>query len=359
MAQANEELVNELTHIKQKAQESFERKEQEEQAQPNKKYRVRPIIILLTEEDGVAFTWFMRNKEKLYALGYRQINLEMNCDTTISYLRKSKEAFIKSQREFNATSQHFKTPEDLAMAFIQKNLTKHDAIVELVNCLECILQDKSWNYRFIDIKHKKMFFPDGTFRLPLEQLKPMREKSFATAISESSDQCQGGTITFIGNRHFTTYEKIKEINPNCAASAVFVDISALCHIKVPHNPKLEEYIKSSRMPTYKQCRKTYGDKVKACLPPKSFLTLDYSNRDPNMIQMLDTLFMKFIDPTVQKLAIAEAAAAGPGAAQQEAPVLQFTAASSSRAQSESSVASDLASSSSSSSSLSSLQPGSM
>lgn len=148
---------------------------------PNKlpeEQRLAPIVFLITEEDGAAFEWIIRNNNMLRELGYKHINLEQNSDESIDSL-SNKLALVENYRQTILLKPEKKALDEETNRWYGA-LKNYHFLLGMDNLLKNLANE--WTISFIDIASTEMFKQPGQSSeliAPLEALKPKREKNFA------------------------------------------------------------------------------------------------------------------------------------------------------------------------------------
>lgn len=252
------------------------------------KYKLRPIIILVTEEDNAAFDWLLRNKDKLYELGYRTINFEQSYDTTLEFVTLGGKCAREAYKKFIETS--FSNETHFSQVWHALGIKNFHFVDGCTSAVEQVSQDKRWSFQFVDIKFATIM----KHHSKVGDLKLSREKRFSDKISYSSDQFNGGSITILGNNHAKVYEKIKSINPICADASLFITMEKYCLLENQNASSfsLLNEINQDRRLNYGKNTSNRKKYLASYLPAGKYLPVDFS--DPKQTEMLDKLILKKI-----------------------------------------------------------------
>lgn len=162
MASNTKEIVSNTEELKKKLDKAKQEGDND--------YKVRPLVILITEQDDAAFSWFLRNKDTLYNMGYRTLNLEHPCDADFSKVFKQQKALdviegnLKSQKFDDINTFTLKWKQYLFRLPFQKSF---------IACINNLKHDKKWGIVKIDIPEAELLqhIMADTYKIPAVQEK--------------------------------------------------------------------------------------------------------------------------------------------------------------------------------------------
>lgn len=241
-----------------------------------KSYNLRPIIILITEEDKAAFDWVLRNKESLFTLGYRTLNIEQCHDSSWKEFADPKKKKIIADKRNTFKNAKFNNESEFSRTWKNLGINRLDVAEGFSIVCEGICSDNKWSYNFIDVESKKL----SSLNLVQirEKLTSERETRFTQEISRSSNDSLGGTITIIGNNHVTVFSHLQKINPICAERAIFITMQKFSPLECTGiNASLLADINASRKLSYDKNTKERQENLKHFLPKGSYFHIDFTN----------------------------------------------------------------------------------
>lgn len=272
----------------------FELKKNEDLKKSKENYKLRPLILLITETDGSPFEWFIRNQDKLYELGYRTINLEQCQEKSINTLLKNESNWHTLREAFMNGTYNSEKHLSNAYKFCKMEHYQHNmALFSLLKKLKSDEKFKRWRYNFIDVEWARIEKAEST--KGIDSIASERNQNFASKISESCDKAQGGVVTILGNTHSPVYHILKDdINPICANFALCIDmrrVVLLEYNKTSTNFSVEE-INKSRKASFVKKRTAVMDLIESqsYFPKGSFLSIDFS--DDKSTAILDQIILK-------------------------------------------------------------------
>lgn len=222
----------------------------------------------------------MRNKDKLYDLGYRTFNMEWCCDSDFSMIKQAK---ASAERDSKLAKLLPFTQESFYSMLNQCRFDRLEFLQAWSDCVESIESDKRWSIRSIDLPAKRLM---GKQLSDIKKLKAKREMGFADHISQSSDQFSGGSITIIENAHNTVYDHLKKINPVCAETALFITLEKFTKLS---------WFKVNDLEGLNNLRKSHYDSNTAkritafnsYFPEGSYLSTDYTSDKTSKTNEMD------------------------------------------------------------------------
>lgn len=274
-------------------------------------YKLRPLILLITEEDGSPYEWFIRNQDKLYELGYRTINIEQCLDKSINSLLKNEPHLqAKHDKFMNGTYNSEAQVSDAYFFNKMDNYQHNQALFSVLKRLKTDDKFKRWRYNLIDVNSTLIELACLSAR-GVDSIRGQRDQNFAANISESCNKAKGGVVTILGNSHYVVYGILKDRNPLFANSALFIDMSRFVpfvYNKPSTNFSIEE-INDARKASYARNRNKFKETCKSYFPAGCFMAVDYS--DDRSTAVLDQVILKkaqiLLEPQKQTTPVANSA----------------------------------------------------
>lgn len=270
---------------------SIESEIQLELKKSKENYKLRPLILLITEEDGSPFEWFIRNQDKLYGLGYKTINIEQCPDKNINSVLMNESVLQTLHDAFMGGT--YKNEDHLSNAYVFCKMKHYQHNMALLSLLKKFKKDekfKRWRYNFIDVESALI---DRALQTKgIDSIRAERDQNFASKISESCDKADGGVVTILGSSHCTVYHILKNTNPICAKFSLFIDMSKLVLLeynKASANFNVDE-INKARKASYDRKRKAVMMECESYYAKGSSLFIDFT--DDKRIAILDQVILK-------------------------------------------------------------------